>query len=123
MLADSKVDFLDSTVQLTVLQPLVGFEDDGGDGRGHPDSWREAGGYGVSTNAFDKACWSSPGPRGIREGGRGGFQVGSGNDLEQGVPWGPRELLGDMLVACNGVLDGFSGGSGTCLFGLSWARC
>jgi len=69
------MDLLDSTVQLAVLQTLVGFEDDGRDGRGHPGSWREAGGYGIGTNAFDKACRSSPRLRGVREGGRGGFQV------------------------------------------------
>jgi hypothetical protein len=107
-----------STVHASEL--VVEGSNDGGDRGRSGRIGRKANGHGIGTDAFNKAGRMFPGLWWIRNGGRGGPKVGVSDHLEQHVLGSPRELSGHTLMAYNGVLDVFRGGSTSCLFWNSW---
>ena len=79
--------------------------------------------YSGITDALNSASKGLLRPRSGQKSIGGSIQVGRGNNLEKCVSRSPRELLGGMLKACNGVLDSSSGESRGCLFWLPQVLC
>src|ERR1700760_250702 len=103
--SDPLEDLFNLNVGVLLFEEGVDRRDKGGD-RGWVNRFvGEPSSDGVCSYAFNKACWSFPQLDGRRKGGNGGFQIRSGNDVEEGGFRSPRELLRDSLITVNSVLD------------------
>src|ERR1700759_1382611 len=65
----------------------------------------------IGSDALNQACQFLLGLRCLQEWVGGSIQVGIGYNFGYSIPQSSRELLGDTLKACDGILDMFSGGS------------